>query len=81
MEFNFANPQPLDVDFDGFFDLTADGLTDEELLSADHVVEGTMHASSFRQTDLDIEPFLHNSFPGNGARVPEARVHSLSLFF
>lgn len=82
MDSNFAIPQPLD--FDGFFDLTCDGLTDEELLSADHVVEGTMNASSFRQTDIDIESFLHDSVPiefTTPGTFPEPMVHSLSLLF
>jgi hypothetical protein len=84
MDSNFAIPQPLDVDFDGFFDLTGDGLTEEELLSADHVVEGTMNASSFRQTDIDIKSFLHDSVPiefTTPGTFPETMVHSLSLFF
>jgi hypothetical protein len=84
MESNFAIPQPLDVDFDEFFDLTCDGLTDEELLSADHVVEGTINASSSRQTDLDIESLHHTSIPvefTTPGTFPETMVHSLSLFF
>jgi hypothetical protein len=84
MDSNFAIPQPLDVDFDGFFDLTCDGLTDEELLSADHVVDGTMNASSSRQTDLGIESFLHDSIPiefTTSGTFPHTMVHSLSLFF
>jgi hypothetical protein len=86
MEFQFAIPQPLEADFDGFFDLTGDGLADEELLSVDHVIEGTMNTSRFSQADLDIESLPQNSIPiefttqETGPGFPEARVHSLSLF-
>lgn len=86
MDFNFAIPQPLDVDFDGYFDLASenlidDGLPDDDLLSTDRVIEGIMNTSRFSSTGSIASFPIEFATPRNDRGFLEAIVHSFPLSF